>query len=253
MTRLAVILLLIASSLNAQTLLRVLSYNIHHGEGMDGRIDLERIARVISSVEPDIVALQEVDVRAQRSGGVDQALELARLAGMHVLYGATMPYQGGQYGNALLSRWPAAEFRNHALPVTPGREPRAILDARFAHPFTGRILATHLDITRPDRMSAVQALESIMPPSGATPAILLGDLNDTPDSPVLEGLRAQGWVSAVEGPTVPVKQPKRQIDFILYRPESRWRVLEQRVLDEPVASDHLPIFAVLELKMPQTR
>ena len=194
-----------------------------------------------------LVALQEVDVGAGRTGRVDQALELARLTGMHVLYGATMPFQGGQYGNALLSRWPAAGFRNHALPVTPGREPRAILDAEFRHPAAFRILATHFDITRPDRVSAVEALSRMAPPADSAPAILLGDLNDTPDSPVLGGLFSQGWRSAVAGFTIPVREPRRQIDFILYRPAGRWKVIEQRVLEEPSASDHLPVLAVLEL------
>jgi endonuclease/exonuclease/phosphatase family metal-dependent hydrolase len=248
MSRYLVILCLCAAMLPAQTTLRVLTYNIHHGEGMDGELDLERIAGVIRSVEPDLVALQEVDVETRRTGGVDQALELAQLTGMHVLFGAAMPYQGGQYGNALLSKWPAAAMRNHALPFTQEREPRAIIEARFIHPFTARILGTHLDITRPDRMSAVEALAGIAPPDDTTPAIFMGDLNDTPDSPVLEALRAQGWVSAVQGLTVPVKGPKRQIDYILVRPAARWRVVEQRVLDEQVASDHLPVFAVLELK-----
>jgi endonuclease/exonuclease/phosphatase family metal-dependent hydrolase len=249
MARLIVLIFLFALSLPAAVTLRILSYNIHHGEGMDGRVDLARIAEVIRGVDPDLVALQEVDVRTQRTGGVDQALELARLTGMHVLYGATMPYQKGQYGNALLSRWPAAGFRNHALPVTPGREPRAILDASFTHPAAFRVLATHLDITRPDRLSAVEALAGIVPPGEAAPMIFLGDLNDTIESPVLARLLAQGWKSAVTGPTVPVKGPKRQIDFVLYRPADRWRVVEEKVLNEPVASDHLPVFAVLEMTL----
>lgn len=231
----------------------MLTYNIHHGEGMDGRLDLERIASVIRSVNPDLVALQEVDVRAKRTGGVDQALELSRLTGLHALYGATMPFQGGQYGNALLSRWPGAGFRNHALPVTPGREPRAVMDVVFSYPAAFRILATHLDITREDRLSAAEAIARFAPASDDLPAILLGDLNDTPESPVLEGLFAQGWRSAVEGFTVPVREPRRQIDFILLRPAGRWRVLERRVLEERVASDHLPVIAVLELSQAPVR
>ena len=70
--------------------LRILSYNIHHGQGTDGIFDLERLARVISSVEPDLVALQEVDRATTRSGGVDQAAELARLTGMEAAFGKTI-------------------------------------------------------------------------------------------------------------------------------------------------------------------
>lgn len=247
MSRFIVLFLICASGLPAEVTLRVMTYNIHHGEGTDGRLDLERIAAVIRSADPDLVALQEIDVRTKRTGGVDQALELARLTGLHALYGATMPFQGGLYGNAVLSRWPAAGFRNHALPVTPGREPRAVMEVDFRHPAAFRILATHLDITREDRLSAVQAIARFAPASPALPAILLGDLNDTPESPVLAGLFAQGWRSAVQGFTVPVREPRRQIDFILLRPAGQWRVLERRVLEERTASDHLPVLAVVEL------
>lgn len=256
MSRFIVLFLLIATTLPAETItLRVLSYNIHHGEGMDGRIDLERIARVIRSVDPDLVGLQEVDVRTRRSGGVDQALVLAQLTGMHVVYGATMPFQNGLYGNAVLSRWPAAEFSNFALPPNPGHEPRALLAARFgARPFAGHLYATHLDIHRDDRLNSLERiLKATNTEKGLFTSfkILIGDLNDTPDSELLRRLHDAGWRSAVTGPTVPVVAPKRQIDFILFHPPTLWRVREQRVLDEEVASDHRPIFAVLEFDLPE--
>ena len=82
---------------------RVLCYNIHHGEGVDRKLDLERIARVIRSVSPEVVALQEVDRNTQRTGRVDQPAELARLTKMKVVFEKNIDFQGGQYGNALLS------------------------------------------------------------------------------------------------------------------------------------------------------
>ena len=75
----------------------MLSYNIHHAEGVDNKLDLERIANVILSVKPDIIALQEVDQKATRSGSVDQPAELARLTKMNVAFGANIPLQGGHY------------------------------------------------------------------------------------------------------------------------------------------------------------
>jgi len=96
--------------------LRVLSYNIHHGEGVDGKLDLERIARVISSVQPDIVALQEVDLLVARSQSIDQPRELARLTGMHSVFGANIDLQGGKYGNAVLARESISQSHNHLLP-----------------------------------------------------------------------------------------------------------------------------------------
>ncbi|MEZ6125818.1 MAG: endonuclease/exonuclease/phosphatase family protein [Planctomycetaceae bacterium] len=106
------------------TQLRVLSYNIHHGEGVDRKLDLQRIADVILSVRPDLVALQEVDRNATRTGGVDQPAELARLTRMHVVFGANIELQGGHYGNAVLSRHPIARLRNHLLPNIDDSERR---------------------------------------------------------------------------------------------------------------------------------
>jgi endonuclease/exonuclease/phosphatase family metal-dependent hydrolase len=110
----------------------ILSYNIHYGEGMDGKIDLRRIAAVIKSVSPDAVALQEVDRRTERSGGVDQAVELEQLTGLKMIFGRTVELQGGEYGNAILSRLPIKSFTNHPLPRTEGREARAVLAANLS-------------------------------------------------------------------------------------------------------------------------
>ena len=100
-------------------MIRVLSYNIHHGEGLDGKLDLERIARVIKSASPDLVSLQEVDNRTTRSKGVDQAKELARLTGMKYAYGPSMDFDGGKYGNAILTKFILAESTTIPLPGDP--------------------------------------------------------------------------------------------------------------------------------------
>lgn len=232
--------------------LTVMTYNIHHGEGADGTIDLERIAGVITAAAPDLVALQEVDVRTTRAGGADQAHELARLTRLHAVYGRTIPYQGGLYGNAVLSRWPVNGFVNHPLPYTPGREKRGILEAEFDLPGLPafRFLATHFDITAADRKKAVVRLNEILrerPPD--LPMLLAGDLNDTPGSESLAGLSAHWQSAGASGAllTSPAARPKRQIDYILFRPAARWRVAGVRVIDEAVASDHRPVVAVLEL------
>ena len=100
--------------------LRVLCYNIHHGEGVDGKLDLARIARVIRSVDPTIVALQEVDSRTTRTDRVDQPAELARLTDMKVVFEKNIEFGGGEYGNAVLSKLPITGHRNHLLPLLDG-------------------------------------------------------------------------------------------------------------------------------------
>ena len=111
--------------------LRVLTYNIHHGQGTDERFDYERLARIIRGLSPDIVALQEVDRKTERASGIDQAARLAELCQMHYVYGQAMPFQNGQYGQAILSRFPIAKTIVHTLPQRLGREPRVAVEAHM--------------------------------------------------------------------------------------------------------------------------
>ena len=232
--------------------LRVLSYNIHHGQGTDGHLDLARIARVILQARPDVVALQEVDVQTARSGGLDQADKIARLTGMFVVFGANLAFQGGHYGNAVLSRWPLANSRNVLLPSRDQGEQRGLLIVSLPWPDarrSTRLFATHLDHRSDDteRLECVARIKQLALEEADMPSLLVGDLNATRGSRVLARLAEQWAVAgAQETPTIPVEQPERQIDFVLYRPTVNWRVAEVNVLDEAVASDHRPILVVLE-------
>src|SRR6187401_2662233 len=86
--------------------LTILSYNVHHCEGIDKKLDIERIAGVINSVNPDFVALQEVDNKTKRTGHVDQTAEVAKLTKMHGYFGKAMQWEDGEYGDSVLSRFP---------------------------------------------------------------------------------------------------------------------------------------------------
>jgi len=232
--------------------LRVLSYNIHHGEGTDGKLDLQRIAEIIRGAEPDLVALQEVDQNLPRTGKVDQSAELSRLTEMHVAFGGNYQFDGGDYGNAVLSRHPIRRKQNHGLPMpTPG-EPRGVLEVEID--LEGGesliLLATHFD-HRPLDRSRRESAEAINKLAVAAPnrlSILAGDLNAVPNSEVLKILRTE-WHSPESDTllTSPAKTPRRQIDYILSRPASRWRVVDVKVLEEPMASDHRPLLVKLEL------
>lgn len=233
--------------------LRVLSYNLHHCEGLDGKLDLERIAGVIRAVEPDLVALQEVDRGAKRTGSVDQPAELARLTKMQVAFGGNIDLQGGQYGNAVLSRFPIVRHKNHLLPNVGGGEQRGVLEVEVELKDAAEHLlffATHLDHRRDDgqRIASAQAINELALAQAKLPALLAGDLNATPESKTLAEFARQ-WAIASDKPlfTFPANRPTQQIDFVLFRPRDRWKVVEVKVVDEAVASDHRPIFAVLEL------
>jgi endonuclease/exonuclease/phosphatase family metal-dependent hydrolase len=242
-----------AEHADGQLRLRVLSYNIHHGEGVDHKLDLARLADVIKSVKPDLVALQEVDQVTERTNKVDQAAELARLTGLNVVFGGNIRHQGGNYGNAVLSRLPIVRHKNHRLPRFDDGEQRGVLQVEVKLP-DGQgpllFLATHLD-HRPgdrERVASAKAINDLVATNASRVAVLAGDLNDIPDSKTLREFAVM-WnpVNDQMLPTIPVSQPTKQIDFVLFRPAERWKTIEVRVLDEAVASDHRAIFAILEL------
>ena len=239
--------------------LRVLTYNIHHAEGTDGKLDLARIARVIREQQPDLVALQEVDVKTRRTGGVDQPAVLAKLTGMHAAFGQGIDYQGGEYGNAVLSRFPIRSTRVYPLPVKEGEERRCALVVTV-RPEEKRpeitFVATHLNYRdEAERLREAEELHRVLKDVEKKPTILAGDLNAKPDSktirrfvPVWKDAAAEGGGGDADAAmTFPAQKPVRRIDFVLLRPPSAWNVLETKVVAEPVASDHRPVLAVVEL------
>ncbi len=229
--------------------LRVLSYNIHHGRGIDDRVDLERLARVIKACHPDLVALQEVDNGTQRTDGVDQAAELAEMTGLHGQFARQIDFEGGQYGQAILSRWPLSDLQIHWLPGEPDRERRIVATCSIALP--GRALlfgTTHLHHANVNlRLRQASAIGEVFDGRPET-VLLAGDLNAEPEqAPVVELLKTWAVVhSGTALPTFPTVDPIKQIDYIFYRPSERLRVVSAEVIDEAMASDHRPLLAVLE-------
>jgi endonuclease/exonuclease/phosphatase family metal-dependent hydrolase len=234
---------------------RILAYNIKHGLGMDGKVDLERVASVIGSVAPDVVTLQEIDSVTARTGLEDQATRLGELTGMQAMFGGFMEYRGGRYGMALLSRYPVVEWENHRLP--DGAEPRSALAARVELVKPGYrqgpqvvVVGVHLYANAEERLAQAARLVELFSDETA-PVVLAGDFNSIPDSKVIRLLEdAGGWQRpAKEGQafTFPSETPDREIDFILFRPGSRFAVREHRVVEETVASDHRPVLLELEL------
>ncbi len=238
--------------------LRVLTYNIHHGEGTDGRVDLSRLAGVVTSVHPDLVALQEVDARTERTSGVDELAELARLTDLHPAFGKTMDYGGGEYGVAVLSRWPLVAAHNDPLPNLPDHEPRTALTVEVAVGEGGpriEFTSTHLDQGRDpeNRLAQARYLNERLVRDDDHPTILAGDMNARPDTPVMDVLEAR-WANppaADPSPIGPSGRPRLRVDYVLIRPVTRWRVVESSIVDEAVASDHRPLLVVLEWTGPR--
>jgi len=237
----------------APAVLRVMTYNMHVGQGTDGNFDLRRIADVITSASADIVALQEVDMRTRRSGGVDQLAELVHLTGMHGRFGKGREYQGGDYGQAILSRWPIGDFKVHPLPGPTVTDERIAMSARITPggtlpPFL--FVATHIHHQSEEfRVAQVQQLHRALAAEGesSTTAILVGDMNAEPGSKAMD-LLLREWSDALPNGelTYPSKEPIKKIDWILLRRGSGWRVRAGKVIPEKVASDHRPVVAELE-------
>lgn len=246
-----------ACSAGCQRNVAVLTYNIHHAAGADGRVDLERIAAVIRAARADLVALQEVDRGVRRSGGEDQPQRLAELTGMHVAFAKNIALQGGEYGNAVLSRFPIERYENHALPRLDDSEQRGALEVHVR--IGGRpvvFVATHLDHCANDRerRASLATLRELVERNADRTVIVAGDFNARPDSAVLSDATAflRDACAAVGHTdlTYPAGKPSERIDYVLVLPRAGLGCVACQVLPEAVASDHRPVLATLTLGGP---
>jgi endonuclease/exonuclease/phosphatase family metal-dependent hydrolase len=244
--------------------IRVMTWNIHHGEGLDRKVDVDRIAKLILKEKPDVVALQEVDRGVERSGKIDIITKLADLTDMTYAFGKTIEYQGGDYGNAFLTRFPILEERNHLYQLRQPGEQRGILQLVLDVRGEEILLAsTHLESRSDDsaRFSSVRELRSLLRAYVPRPVIVCGDLNDVPGSRVITELKkdfGDSWEQVPDGDgfTFPSNAPGKRIDYItlLHKstPDStsagiRLRPVSARVV-QSIASDHLPLIVEFELR-----
>ena len=241
----------LTSSSDTSAPIRVATYNIKHGRGMDGVVDLERTLATLKSLNADVIALQEVDDQARRSGGVDQASWLAERLGMHAAYGAFMDFQGGHYGLAILSRRPILSHESWRLPE--GNEPRVALATRIETSAEEVItaVAVHFDWVKDDGFRYAQALETLRQIQTLdTPWIVFGDFNDVPDSRTMNAFRkvaGNARKPSDSSATFPADEPNIEIDYILSGPSSSWSPTSATVIEESIASDHRPVVAELNL------
>jgi endonuclease/exonuclease/phosphatase family metal-dependent hydrolase len=242
------------------TQLRVVSYNIRHGEGIDRRVDLARAARVVRDSGAHVVGLQEVDRHyGERSGYLDQPAWLAEHLGMHVAFGATIdldpPAPGRprrRFGNAVLSRHPITAWRTEPLP-SDGREPRGLLRAEIrAGGQAWQVSVTHLEPHDPAvRLAQARAVADLVG-TPDLPAVLLADLNAGPASAELRVLTSRLVDCCADtggrcGSTFPAPLPYRRIDFALRGPGVRAHTARAvGTFAARLASDHLPVLAALE-------
>ncbi len=241
------------TNIDSSKVVRVLSFNILHGATTKGDFDLDAIAKVIKEADPDFVALQEVDFKTNRARNLDLVTELGWRTKMAPIFGRAMKYDGGEYGEGILSRYSFIMSRNIALPYTPKNEPRAALEiiTELASGDTVAFVGTHLDHLKDekDRIAQAKRINEVFS-SNQYPTILAGDLNATPESTpinILEEIWTASYDKNNPSPTFPSDKPTIKIDYVMFYPKNRWKVLSKEVIQDKIASDHCAYLVVLEL------
>ena len=239
--------------------LRVMTYNIYGARATSpaNAADLDAIAEVIRRQNPDFVTLNEVDVFTNRTGkDVHQARDLAEKLGMEWHFSKAIDRDGGEYGDAVLSKYPILEKRSYRQPCAaeqPGEDRslcviRVQIDGKDLY-----VASTHLDHLSGDASRLVQATEirRIRDTELEGDLILCGDLNAIPSSNVIATMTSfLTNTGPIDQYTFPSDDPSRKIDYIMYAPIEHFGVQNCQVVsrgDQQVggvdASDHRPVIA----------
>ena len=250
---------------NDTLFLKVMTYNIHHGEGIDGKIDINRIAKLIRETGVDLVALQEVDQATERSLGIKILDSLSSITRMHFYFDKNIDFEDGEYGNGILSRLPILVKYNYHYNMIKGREQRGLLQTVVD--FLGNeilFMGTHLDAGGDDseRVSSVDQIKDEIKKYPDMPIIICGDFNDTSMSRTYLKMKedfSDVWEEKENGKgfTYPSDFPEKRIDYVFY---SNMNGNKKDIYLEPVrikvlrsgASDHLPVIAEFRLIRKET-
>lgn len=241
------------SHIDRTKIVKILSFNILHGKTMKGDFNLDVIAKVIIDTNPDFVALQEVDYKTNRAKKYDLVTELGWRAKMAPIYARAMHYDDGEYGEGVLSKYTFLSTRNIPLPHLPDDEPRAALEITTVLPSKDTIsfIGTHLDHLKVDTNKIMQAKEiNKVFSNNKYPTILAGDLNAEPNSNTMNILESY-WTASYDKTnpqsTFSSENPTQKIDYVLFYPKHKWKVLETKVICDTIASDHCAYLVTLQL------
>lgn len=239
-------------SVNAQTKnnerIKVMCFNIRMSGEKTG-YNAQPFANLILEHNPDVVALQEVDYNVSRSGSKDFLTEIASLTGLFPLFAKAIETGGGEYGVAILSKYPVTASKIEQLPFPSGtKEQRVALvsEIMFPNDFKLRFVSTHLDHSSDAvRTEMVRELNSSNVLSGNNPVLLGGDFNAKPsDNAIAVGMMKWKLIGDNTN-TFPADKPTSKIDYIFGYPASKWNVVSYKVPATSI-SDHCPIVAEVE-------
>ncbi len=247
---------------------RILTYNVHRCLGLDGRLDVARVADVIARQAPDIVALQEVDVGRARTGGVDQAHRLAERLRMAFRFNAALKIEEELYGEAILTALPERLVQAGPLPGhprIPRLEPRGALWVSVELPGGGelQVVNTHLGLVPREQREQAASLAGghwLKGPARRDPLLLVGDFNATAATAVFRILTRNlrdAWRLRPRGglriSTFPSAMPVVRIDHVLVSGGIRITAMSAPADSQArVASDHLPLVVDFEIDPPSS-
>ncbi len=221
--------------------LRIATYNIHRSIGTDGRHDPERTVQVILETGAAVVALQEVEAHSHDPDA------LSRATGMTAVYGHTMRTPRSTFGNLLLTHLAVAGADTFDLSLS-GREPRGLIDARLKTPrgLDLRVLATHLGLSRRERLQQHRLVTERLARDLPTPTVLMGDFNEW--CPYAGSIATLDRLLGHSRPcrSYPSRLPLLPLDRIwVYPPGLLGPVWAWTSPLARLASDHLPVVAEL--------
>ncbi|WP_119418230.1 endonuclease/exonuclease/phosphatase family protein [Desertibaculum subflavum] len=225
-------------------IVRLATWNIHAGRGIDGTYDLGRTIAILRRHDPDIVALQELDSRGRE---VAPLAYLAETLGGHAAEARTITAPDGHYGHAVISRWPFTRTRLHDLSESR-REPRAAIETWIETPYGAlHLTAVHLGLRFGERRRQAARLAKIAEP-GAAATVMLGDFNEWGWRGPVRRTLAVVMQGRTRHRTFPARWPLLRLDRIYCRPaEALIRSWTDRAARE--ASDHLPVIADIRMPM----
>lgn len=218
--------------------MRILSYNIRGGLGMDGSRSIDRIAQVVAEQSPDIVCFQEIHQRLPQSLFIDQPLRLEKSLGMPFVFQSNLRIGVGNYGIGMATRLPVQAVKRRRL--TSRDEPRGVLEVRLENL---TVFCMHWGLNAEERVGQADETAAWIGQAPG-PILVCGDLNDRPDSASVQSLLAQTGLRDAGGaencPTYPARLPEARIDYVFHSPEL---ALTAFAALPSLASDHLPIQA----------
>jgi len=239
-----------SSALMGQSLsLRVMSMNMREG-GEPANYNAEAYSNCIRQYNPDVVVFQEMDNFTNRNGKKDLLSEMAVRLGMFPYYGKAFSYGGGDYGNAILSKYPFYNAQTITAKPAGANEIRscAWIDIVMPNKRKVRVAVTHLDVASDSqvRISMLATINKSILNENALPILLIGDFNATPDSDTMQYAKFK-WqdIGAGTGNTIPSNNPGSRIDYVMGNP-SNWIKKSYDIVCYPGLSDHCFIVAEVE-------